>query len=365
MFDSALPVMTKTAQRIIIYLSKRAISIFITIVIATYITIIIANMGGYVDEIKKAEITERITQQYMNNPAYKGIPRDQLQKLIQQQIELEIHRTGLDRPFLERSITYLWDGLTLNLGRALYMTSDSGSRLVKNIILERLPQTVLLFTTATIINFFIHLAGGLYLSRNYGSKLDKIIVSLAPLSTMPGWFYGIFLILIFAAWLHILPYGGLVDYPPPEDPISYFLSVLKHAILPLSSWIISGLFVGIYTNRTFFLIFSTEDYVEAAKAKGLPPRLIERRYILRPTLPPIITGLALSLIGSWQGAIITETVFNWPGLGLTTYQALQYFDVPVIVGLTVIYAYLLGLTVLVLDLVYSIVDPRIRSGLPV
>jgi len=336
-----------------------------TIVMATYLTIIIANMGGYVDEIKKAEITESTYQAFMNNPAYKGLPRDQLQKLIEEQIKLEMQRAGLDRPFLERSLMYLWDGLTLNLGRALYMTSDSGSRLVKNIILERLPQTVLLFTTATVINFFIHLYGGLYLSRNYGSKLDKIVVSLAPVSVMPGWFYGIFLILIFAAWLRVLPYGGLVDYPPPDDPLLYALSVLKHAILPITSWIISGLFMGIYSNRTFFLIFSTEDYVEAARAKGLPPRLIEQRYILRPTLPPIITSLALSLIASWQGAIITETVFEWPGLGLTTYQALQYFDIPVIVGLTVTYAYLLGFTVLALDIVYSLIDPRIRSGLPV
>jgi peptide/nickel transport system permease protein len=356
--------LSKPVQKVALHLLKRGVTVLVTVIVATYLTIIIANMGGYVDEIKKAEITERIYTMYMNNPAYKGMPRDKLQKLIDEQIKLEFQRVGLDRPFLERSLMYLWDGLTLNLGRALYMTSDSGSRLVKNIILERLPQTVLLFTSATIINFFIHLLGGLYLSRNYGSKLDKLAVSLAPLSTPPPWFYGIFLILIFAAWLHVLPYGGLVDYPPPEDPFLYALSVLKHAILPLASWVISGFFIGIYTNRTFFLIFSTEDYVEAARAKGLPPRLVEQRYILRPTLPPIITGLALNLIASWQGAIITETVFGWPGLGLTTYQAIQYFDVPVIVGLTVTYAYLLGLTVLVLDVVYSLIDPRIRSGLP-
>ena len=246
--------------------------------------------------------------------------------------------------------------------QAMFMTSDSGSQQVRIIILERLPQTILLFTTATVLNYIINLTLGLYLSRNYGSWFDKLVIYLAPTSVIPGWFYGIFLIMIFASWLHILPYGGLVDVPPPRDPVLYFLSVLKHMILPLSSWVISNFFLGVYGSRTFFLIFSTEDYVEVAKAKGLPPRQIELKYILRPALPPIITGFALSIIASWGGAIITETVFNWPGLGLVTYQAIAYFDIPVIVGITVIYAYLLAITVFILDMIYGFLDPRIKVG---
>ena len=252
------------------------------------------------------------------------------------------------------------DAITLDLGRAMYLTSDTGSRSVRIIILERLPQTIMLFTTAMIINFFVHMLIGLYLSRHYGSWLDKLFIALAPTSVIPGWFYGIFLILIFYTWLHVLPPGGIVDIPPPKDPISYGLSMLKHMILPLASWIISGFFLGCYSSRTFFLIFSTEDYVEVAKAKGVGPRQIELRYILRPSLPPIITNFALGLIGSWGGAIITETVFNWPGLGLVTYQAINAFDTPVLIGITVIYAYLLAATVLILDLIYGIIDPRIN-----
>ena len=84
----------------------------------------------------------------------------------------------------------------------------------------------------------------------------------------------------------------------------------------------ASFFLSIYNWRTFFLIYSSEDYVEMAKAKGLPARDIERRYILRPTLPTIITKFALLLISVWQGAIITETVFLWPGLGRTLYRRL-------------------------------------------
>jgi peptide/nickel transport system permease protein len=168
--------------------------------------------------------------------------------------------------------------------------------------------------------------------------------------------------LIFAAWLRWLPYGGLVDVPPPANPFDYALSVLKHMVLPIFSWLVAYSFVQTYTKRTFFLMFSSEDYVEMAKAKGLPPRLIERRYILKPTLPPIITEFALTLIGSWMGAIVTERVFNWPGIGTLFYQAAMFMDSPVIIGEVTIYAYLLAITVFILDIVYAIVDPRIRIG---
>ncbi len=97
-------------------------------------------------------------------------------------------------------------------------------------------------------------------------------------------------------------------------------------------------------------------------AKGLHTRDLERLYFLRPTLPNIITNFALLIISLWTGAIITETVFLWPGLGRTLYQAIGFYDVPVIVGSTIIYAYLLAITVFLLDFVYALVDPRVKVG---
>ncbi len=343
------------------FILRRTVVIYLVVVFAIYLTIIIANMGGYVDEIVKSELTFAITSRFRNDPAYQGYPPDVIDKLTQDEIQLQIKRSGLDLPFPIRSVIYLRNALTLDLGNAQYMYSDSGSRLVKNIILERLPQTVMLFTTAMLVNFSITMSIGLYLSRHHGSKLDKLFIAGAPTSVIPGWFYGIFLILIFASYFHVLPYGGLVDVPPPSDPIQYFLSMIKHMILPLASWVTSAFFLGCYGNRTFFLIFSTEDYVEAARAKGVPPRQIETKYILRPSLPPIVTSFALGLINSWSGAIITERVFNWPGLGSVTYSAISAFDTPVLIGVTIIYAYLLAATVLLLDVAYGLIDPRIKA----
>jgi peptide/nickel transport system permease protein len=137
---------------------------------------------------------------------------------------------------------------------------------------------------------------------------------------------------------------------------------LKHLILPASAVIISSIFLSIYNWRTFFLIYSSEDYVDMAKAKGLPSRDIERRYILRPTLPTIITNFALLAISLFQGFTITETVFLWPGLGITLFRAIGFYDTPVIVGSTIIYAYLLAVTVFLLDIVYALVDPRVKIG---
>jgi peptide/nickel transport system permease protein len=215
---------------------------------------------------------------------------------------------------------------------------------------------------SNLILFFISLFIALALSRQYGSFLDKALIAFTPTSSAPAWFYGLFLILIFAAIFNVLPFGGIVDAPPPQNKLEYALSVLEHLILPASAIIISSVFLNAYNWRTFFLIYSSEDYVEMAKAKGLSSREIERRYILRPTLPTIITTFALLVITLWTGAIILETIFNWPGLGRAYYQAIGLFDTPVIVGNTVIYAYLLALTVFLLDFVYALVDPRVKIG---
>jgi peptide/nickel transport system permease protein len=353
---------TSTFARVSKYTAIRLVALFITIIIGVYLTILIANMGGYVDQIRRGQIREQIGAQYGMDPQFRQLPVDERNRIIGEIIAAEESRLGLDRPFVIRSFGFLTNALTLNLGRAQQMASDSGSNLVRLIILERLPPTLLLFASANLILFFMSVFVALYLSRRYGSFLDKMVISLAPTSAAPPWLYGLFFILIFAALLRLLPFGGMVSAPPPDNTVDYALSLLRHMILPVSAIVIAGIFLSAYSWRTFFLIYSSEDYVEMAKAKGLASQDIERRYVLRPTLPTIITSFALTLIGLWQGAIITETVFNWPGLGRALFQAIGLFDTPVIVGSVVIYAYLLAITVFLLDFIYALVDPRVKIG---
>jgi peptide/nickel transport system permease protein len=337
-------------------------SLFIAVVIGIYLTILIANMGGYVDQILKGQIREQVSISIGMDPEMRQRPVEERNRLIEETIAVEENRLGLNQPFLIRSFRFLHRALTLNLGRAQFMSSDSGSRLVSNIILERLPSTLLLMATSNLLLFFASVFFALYLSRNYGNVLDKLVVGFSPTSAVPAWFYGIFLILLFAAVLGWLPFGGMVAAPPPPQLGARLLSIGRHLILPVLAWLMSGFFGGAYGYRTFFLIFSMEDYVELARAKGLSDREVERRYVLRPTLPNIITTFALLLIGLWQGATILETIFNWPGLGRLLYQAIGLFDTAVIVGSNVIYAYLLALTVFLLDFIYALVDPRVRIG---
>jgi peptide/nickel transport system permease protein len=349
-------------RRLALFVGKRVIALVVTVVIGVYLTILVANMGGRVDEIRRVQIQSQVAEAIRANPDYNDLSAEERNKLIEERGQLEMERLNLDEPFIWRSFDYLAQAVTLNLGRAEQMTSDRGSRQVYAIIGERLPATLLLFGTANLLVFFAAVLLALRLSRRYGSLLDRSVIALAPSSAAPGWFYGIFLILVFAFVVPVLPAGGMVSVPPPDGAGAYALSVLRHMVLPVAAMFIAQIFISIYSWRTFFLIHSSEDYVEMGRAKGLPERRIERRYVLRPALAPIVTSFLLMLIGLWSGAIILEQVFEWPGLGTLLFQAIGHRDTPVIIGGVVIFAYLLAITVFVLDILYAILDPRVRIG---
>jgi peptide/nickel transport system permease protein len=149
---------------------------------------------------------------------------------------------------------------------------------------------------------------------------------------------------------------------PPGTKVGYIPVMLQHMILPVAAIFLGSFFQSVYAWRSYFLLHAEEDHVELAKARGLPPRMLERQHILRPTLPTLLTSLALMLISFWQGAIILEVFFDWPGMGKLFIESIQGLNRPVVVGLVVTYAYLLAMTVFVLDIVYAVVDPRVRLG---
>src|SRR5512133_4262045 len=193
-----------TLVRVLRYVSLRLLTLFVTVVIGIYLTILIANMGGYVDTIMRGEIHDRVTASIAGNAAYVKMAPEVRPKLIDQQIANEEERVGLNVPIAIRNFRYLSSALTLQLGRAINMTSDSGSKQVRLILLERLPATLLLMGTSQLFLFFSSVWIALYLSRRYGHFWDKVTVALSPTSAVPPWFYGIFLILIFASIFKIL-----------------------------------------------------------------------------------------------------------------------------------------------------------------
>jgi len=209
---------TSTFTRVSRFMGIRIVLLLFTVVVGVYLTILIANMGGYVDEIMRNEIKERVNMQVAAMTANQPISPEIKKQMAAEMIALEEARLGLDTPFVIRSFRYLGNALQLKLGSATRMVSDSGSRTVRLIILERLPATLLLMGSSQLFLFFFSVFIALKLSRSYGSIWDKIVITLSPSSSVPPWFYGIFLILLFAAMWKILPFGGMISAPPPEIP---------------------------------------------------------------------------------------------------------------------------------------------------
>ncbi len=350
------------------YLAKRAVILGVTLVVAVYLTIVIANMGGYIDIIMKNQITFQVRQELMRNPEFQRLMHEDPERAeayLNTMIEAAIKAHGLDKPFIERSMIYLRDALTLSLGRSMFLRSREGSRLVKNIILERLPRTVLLFTTGTVVSAAIGIYIGLHMGRKALSKFDRGVSMFAIVAqSIPPWYFGILALLIFAYRLGWFPTGGFVSawvgVPWPQR----ILDILWHLTLPLACWTLSSFGSWAYLTRNMVIHILGEDFVMAARAKGVPRNTLLRRYVLRPAAPPIVTMIALSLIASWTGAIITETVFQWRGLGMLYWEAMggEQIDAPVVIGLTVVYAYLLVITVFILDIIYGLLDPRVKAG---
>ena len=345
------------------HLAKRGVFLAVTLIVAMYLVVLIANAGGRVDEILIAQIRFKTAIELANSPAYRNLNATQRAELLNQTIALRIHARGLDLPFAEKSFTYTIDALTLNLGQAMFLRSNGGSSSIADIILERLPITVLLFTTGSVVSAIIGIILGLKMARRAMKPFDRgMTVFSISTTVVPAWIFAILFLMLFAFEVRIFPARGFVDSPPPKDSGAYALSVMYHLSLPLITWVLSNFGGWAYTTRNLVLQVMDEDFVMAARAKGLPERIVQRRYVFRAASPPIVTSLALTLIASWTGAIITETVFQWPGLGLLFIQAVQAFDATIVIGLTAIYAVLLVVTVFILDLVYSLLDPRIRAA---
>ena len=344
------------------YLAKKAVFLVATLLIALYLTVVIANFGGYVDNILRAQARFDATRGCLQDPSCVRLPSAQRNATIEETYQSFVESRGLDQPFLTKSLRFTWDLLNFRLGRALVLKDVQLSDDVGSIIMERLPRTILLFTSASLIAAALGIWLGLRMGRKALTLLDRglTIVSITT-TVVPPWIFGILFILVFAFGLNLFPAGGLVSVPAKTDPVEYALDMVYHMALPALALILSSFGSWAYTTRNLVLQIMDEDYVYAARARGLPERTILRRYVLRAASPPTVTSLALTVIASWQGAIITETIFGWPGLGRLFFEAIGTLDAPVVIGLTAVYAYLLVITVFVLDLIYGLLDPRVKA----
>ena len=372
-----------------VHLLKKGTLISLTIFLGVFITITIMNRTVVVgwgtsqaqlDATIERQIDRTIDLYFRDNPSARNLSIFEREKLYDELFKTFSEELGLNLPKFQRHLLWTLKALKLDWGRLRVGETNPfpviGWRPVQfnlnqELLLSYLPNTMLLAGSAFFLVFVFGLPLSLMLARNYGKWYDRFISFFSPLSSIPSWVIGIILIWLFAFELGILPAGRMYDSLPPDTKWGYIPMILKHMALPVLSITLSLFFQLVYSWRTFFITFSSEDYVELGRAKGLSNRDLQRKYILRPTLSYIITSFSLLFVSFWQMAIALEVVFNWPGLGwLYVVKGLPNLwgesiypgDLLISISLVVMFAYLMGGVVLLLDFVYVLVDPRVTYG---
>jgi len=258
------------------------------------------------------------------------------------QVERLRHELGLDRPFLEQYRTYIMGLLRGDLG-----VSFRNQESVASSILARYPATIELAAAAMVFSVVLAVPFGIVSAIRRGRAADRAIgfISLLGIS-LPSFALGPMLILLFSVVLGLLPVSG-------RDGFSHF-------VLPTAT--LGAAFAAITTRmvRGSMLEEIRQDYVRTARAKGLSERAVLFTHALRNGLIPVITVLGLQTGTLLAGAIITEMIFSWPGLGRLTFQAISARDYPLVQGCILTIALTYILINLITDLLYSVVDPRIR-----
>jgi peptide/nickel transport system permease protein len=280
-------------------------------------------------------------------PEATAADRDEMRKIL-----------GLDRPFYAQFITFLGNAVQGNFGISLRL-----GRPVSTLIAERLPATLELALTAAIIGLFVGIPLGVYTALKRNSWISRALLTTSLMGvSLPNFLIGIFLILIFAVWLGLLPSFGRGDTVKLGFWTTGLLTTsgLKALILPAITLGFFPVTVIMRLVRAEMVEVLRTDYIKFARARGISTRSVQFSHALKNTLIPVITIAGLQLGAIIAFAIVTETVFQWPGMGLLFIQAVQFADIPVMAAYLCLVGLIFVVINLVVDMLYYVVDPRLR-----
>jgi peptide/nickel transport system permease protein len=267
---------------------------------------------------------------------------------------------------LDQGVLVQFRRFALNAARGQFGKSYQQARPVSELIAEKLPATLELSILAAGVALVVGVLGGVYtaLRRDALSSRLLLTASLIGLS-LPTFLIGILLIMVFSVWLGWLPSFGRGDVTQLGWWSTGFLTRegLRAFVLPVLTLALFQMALTMRLVRSEMLEVLRTDYIKFARARGLPERLVNFRHALKNTLIPVITVTGLQLGSIIAFSIITESVFQWPGMGLMFIQAVQFGDIPVMSAYLVLIAFLFVMINLVVDLLYYWVDPRMRSQL--
>ena len=265
---------------------------------------------------------------------------------------------GLDQPIHRQLLVYLGKVLQGDLGRSFQFRQP-----VASLIVSRIPATLLLMLTALVVAVIVGVGLGLLASGRPNSWVDQTarLVSLLGFS-VPIFWLGQMLLLLFALWLAWLPVQGMRSLREPKTGLAGVLDVLRHLVLPAVSFAFYNIALFSRLTRGAMVTILQEDFIRTARAKGLNERRIFLGHALRNALLPLVTVIGANVGLLLVGSVLTETVFGWPGLGRLMYEALYARDYPVLMGLFLFVSVAVVLANLATDLSYARLDPRIRLG---
>jgi len=255
----------------------------------------------------------------------------------------------------QQYVVYMKNVVTGDLGESLRTGLP-----VRDLIGSRMWPTVLLVGLGTILASWLGILIGIRGGWRRGSRFDTTSqYSSLVLYAMPEGWLGTLLLLIFSGWLHWFPAGGYAR--PDETGVAHLVDLLDHLFLPLLTLTLG--YIGGYAivMRSSMIDTINEDFVHTARAKGVPERLVRSKHVVPNAFLPSFTLIILSFGFVLGGAIVIETVYSWPGLGLLTYQAIQTLDFPVIQAVFLIASAAVIVANLIADITYGYLDPRIKQ----
>ncbi len=274
-----------------------------------------------------------------------------------QKIQELRRRYCLDCPLPLQYWGWLKQAAQGNLGYSLRYQKS-----VSVIIGERLGPTLTLGVAAELIVFLVGIPIGILSARRQNSWLDNLATVLAFAGiSIPAFFFGLMLLRTFALGdLKLFPSHGFQTPGANFAGMEYFLDLGHHLVLPAVTLGVTGIAALMRYVRASMLEVLRQDFVRTARAKGLSEKIVIYKHALRNAMIPVITIIGLDLPALVGGAIITESIFSWPGIGRLTYTALLERDYPVLMGLNLMFAFLTMMGSLLADIGYAVVDPRIR-----
>jgi len=268
-----------------------------------------------------------------------------------EQREALIKRMGLDRPVAQRYADWLGAALRGDLGTSLLTDEPVIQR-----IGERLPNTLVLAGVALFLSIAVGIPVGLVQALRRGSPIDHVLSLLTALGlSVPVFWLGIVLILVFAVSLHVLPSAGVTSVS--SDTL---LDRIAHLVLPAAVLATTVVPTVVRYMRSAAIEVLHEDFIRTATSKGLAPRAVVLGHALRNALIPVVSAVGALVPRLLGGTVVTEAVFSWPGMGRLALEAAQGRDYPLITGLTVVVAAIAVLASLLVDIAYTRIDPRVR-----